>query len=145
MLDKIKEIVFEKYGKLDDKWIFISVFWNDDKILLSTWVLFSNKSMEDTIDTIYHWLVEKIQWIKTVAVDVVIDTKEVFDVSELYGIGLNEWWIALITDKKSGVILPNTKWVLDFSQWIKLIKQKNWLEWNAKILIFKTDRLVVSE
>jgi hypothetical protein len=144
MLEKIKKIVFEKYWKLDDKWIFISAFWDNNQVLLSTWVLYSNKSMEDTIDTIYHWLVEKIQWIKTVIIDVVVETKEVFDISELNWIWLKEWWVALVTDKKSGVILPDVKWVLDFSQGIQLIKAKNGLEWNAKILIFRTDRFIVS-
>ena len=40
-------------------------------------------------------------------------------------------------------MLPNTEWVTNVTQAIQLIKQKDSLQWNAKIIKFHTDRILV--
>lgn len=144
MLEKIREVLFQKYQKSDCKWVFLSAFWSQNEILVSTWVLYADKSLDDVLDTIYRGVVWKQNDIQTVVVDVVTETKEIMDLSEIQGLSVKEYWIAIIEWNKSGVILPNTKWVNDFATWIKLINEKNWLSWNAKIYVFKTDRIIVS-
>jgi hypothetical protein len=41
------------------------------------------------------------------------------------------------------VMLPDTAWVTDVTQALQLIKQKDSLQWNAKIVKFHTDRILV--
>jgi hypothetical protein len=51
--------------------------------------------------------------------------------------------LAVIAWDKYGVMLPNTAWVANVTQALQLIKQKDSLHWNAKIVKFHTDRLLV--
>ena len=144
MLEKIKQVIFQKYPKTDFRWIFLSSFWEDSKLLDSTWVLYAEKSLEDSLDTIYHGVIEKKQWIKYVVADVVTEYKEIMDLSEIQSLSMKDYGIVVVEDTKSGAILPGTKGVSDFAQWIKLINEKNWLSGNAKIVVFKTDRIIIS-
>jgi len=144
MLEKIKAILFQKYPQTDCRWIFLSAFGPDNKILVSTWVLYADKSIEDALDTIYHGVVEKKEGIQTIVIDVVTETREIMDLSEIQELSVKEYGVAIVEWKKSWVILPDTKWVENFSQWIQLVNQKNWLSGNAKIFVFKTDRIIVS-
>ena len=45
---------------------------------------------------------------------------------------------------KYWVVLPDTAWVQNATHALQLIKQKDNLEWNARILKFHTDRIVCS-
>ena len=144
MLEKIKTILFQKYAKTDSRWIFLSSFGENNQILDSTWVVYADKSLEDILDTIYHWVIEKRQWIKFVVLDVVTEYREIMDLSEMQDLSVKDYGIIVVEDNKSWAILPNTKWVTDLSQCIQLIESKNWLSWDAKIVVFQTDRIVVS-
>jgi len=54
MLEKIKKVVFSKYKKTDTNGIFFSALDKDNNLILSNGVVFSDKSLEQTIETIYH-------------------------------------------------------------------------------------------
>lgn len=144
MLEKIKAVLFQKYAKTDLRWIFLSSFDENNQILDSTWVVYADKSLEDILDTIYHWVIEKRQWIKFVVLDVVTEYREIMDLAEMQNLSVKDYGVIVVEDSKSWAILPNTKWVTDLSQCIQLIESKNWLSWNAKIVIFQTDRIVVN-
>ena len=144
MLEKIKAVLFQKYAKTDLRWIFLSSFDENNQILDSTWVVYADKSLEDILDTIYHWVIEKRQWIKFVVLDVVTEYREIMDLVEMQNLSVKDYGVIVVEDSKSWAILPNTKWVTDLSQCIQLIESKNWLSWNAKIVIFQTDRIVVN-
>jgi hypothetical protein len=62
----------------------------------------------------------------------------------MQNLSVKDYGVIVVEDNKSGAILPNTKWVTDLSQCIQLIESKNWLSWNAKIVVFKTDRIIVN-
>jgi hypothetical protein len=51
--------------------------------------------------------------------------------------------LAVIAGDKYWVMLPDTAWVTDVTQALQLIKQKDSLQWNAKIVKFHTDRILV--
>lgn len=142
MLEKIKKVVFSKYKKTDTNGIFFSALDKDNNLILSNGVVFSDKSLEQTIETIYHWLIEKHKNIETIIIDIVIDTKDISDPKEIQNISLQEYWLLLITENKSWILLPNTEGVENISTALKIIKEKNWLEWNAKITTFQTDRFI---
>jgi len=144
MLEKIKAVLFQKYPKTDLRWVFLSSFGENNQVLDSTWVVYADKSLEDILETIYHGVIEKRQWVKFVVLDVVTEYREIMDLSEMQNLSVKDYGVIVVEDAKSGAILPNTKWVTDFSQCVQLIESKNWLSWNAKIVVFKTDRMIVN-
>lgn len=143
MLEKIKEAVFATYKKEDCKWVFISVFDENNKLLMSNWALYTDKVLDNILDTLYHWLVEKYKNVAYIVVDIITDEEEITDVSKINEISLQEYWLAVIAGDKYWVMLPNTEWVANVTQAIQLIKQKDSLQWNAKIIKFHTDRILV--
>lgn len=144
MLEKIKNAVFAKYKKEDIFWIFLSVFDENNKLLMSNGSFYTDKVLDNILDTLYHWLVEKYKNIAYIVVDIITDEEEITDISKINEISLQEYGIAIIAGDKYGVMLPNTVWVKNAIQAVQLIKQKDSLEWNAKILKFHTDRIVCS-
>lgn len=143
MLEKIKEAVFAKYKKEDCKWVFLSVFDENDKLLMSNGAFYTDKVLDNILDTLYHWLVEKYKNVAYIVVDIITDEEEITDVSKINEISLQEYWLAVIAGDKYWVILPDTAWVTDVTQALQLIKQKDSLQWNAKIVKFHTDRILV--
>lgn len=143
MLEKIKNAIFAKYKKEDCKWVFLSVFDENDKLLMSNGAFYTDKVLDNILDTLYHWLVEKYKNISYIVVDIIIDEEEIVDVSKINEISLQEYWLAVIAGDKYWVILPDTAWVTDVTQALQLIKQKDSLQWNAKIVKFHTDRILV--
>lgn len=143
MLEKIKNAIFTKYKKEDIKGVFLSVFDENNKLLMSNGTFYTDKVLDSLLDTLYHWLVENHKNIAYITVDVVINEEELTDVSKINEIPLQQYWIAVIAGAKYWVILPNTAWVTNSLQALQLIKQKDSLEWNAKIVKFQTDRILV--
>ena len=143
MLEKIKEIVFSKYSKTDIKGLFISVFDEKNDMLMSNGVAYTDKPLEQLIETLFHWLVEKHNNIGHIIVDIVTDIQKIIDLNEIPNISLQEYGLILSTKDKSGILLPDTKWIINISQALKTIKEKNRLDWNAQITKFKTDRFSV--
>lgn len=143
MLEKIKEAVFATYKKEDCKWVFISVFDENNKLLMSNGAFYTDKVLDNILDTLYHGLVEKYKNTAYIIVDIIVDEEEITDVSKINEISLQEYWLAVIAGDKYWVMLPNTEWVANVTQAIQLIKQKDSLQWNAKIIKFHTDRILV--
>ena len=143
MLEKIKKAVFEKYSQSDYRWVFLSVFDENKNLLMSNWALYTDKVLDSILDTLYHWLVEKYKNISYVVVDIITNEEELTWWDNLNDISLEKYGIALIAWWKHWAILPNTQWITDIQEALKLIKQKNWLEWNARIIKFQTDRITV--
>lgn len=143
MLEKIKEAIFKRYKKTDNKWLFISAFDDKNTLLMSNGVISSDKELEQLIETIYHGLVEKHKNISNILIDIITETQKVTNIKEVQTISLKEFWLVLNTGTKAWILLPDTTWIIDISSALKTIKEKNWLEWNANITKFKTDRFSV--
>ena len=92
---------------------------------MSNWSLYTDKVLDSILDTLYHGLVEKYKNISHIVVDIVTDEEELTDWSKLNEIPLEKYWIALIAGWKHWAILPNTQWITDIQEALKLIKQKN--------------------
>jgi len=143
MLEKIKNAIFAKYKKEDCKWVFLSVFDENDKLLMSNGAFYTDKVLDSILDTLYHWLVEKYKNISYIVADVVSGEEEIADISKINEISLQEYWIAVIAWSKYWVMLPNTQWVTNVGQALQLIKQKDSLQWNVRVLKFSTDRFLI--
>jgi hypothetical protein len=105
----------------------------------------TDKNMDNLVDTLYYGLMDKISWVKTVVVDIVLSYDKETDLQKLLWYDVKQYWFCLIcvNDKKTWAVLPDTKWIIDAKQALWYIKQKNWISWNLEIYSFKTDRLVL--
>lgn len=140
MLDDIKKAIFAKYTKTDNKWLFLSTFDQNWLPKTSNWVINSDKELNELIETLYHWIIENQKDINNITIDIVTETQEIKDVKEIKNIPLQEYGILISSENKSWVLLPNTQWVTNIQDALKLIKEKNSLWGNIKIFKFKTDR-----
>jgi hypothetical protein len=106
----------------------------------------TDKTIDNLVDTLYYGLMDKISWVNVIVIDVVLSYIQETDLSKLLLYSVKENWFCLIslTDQKTGVLLPDTKWISDAKQALSYIKQKNWISWNLEIYSFKTDRIVIS-
>jgi len=145
MLDIIKKTIFKEFKPDEIRWLFLSTFTQDGQISLSNGVLESDKKLDQLVDLLYHWLFEKEKNISTVVIDVVTESYEEKNMQNLLKIPLSENWVCLVNvqdPSKSGVLLPNTKWVETMQQALQVIKWKYGLVWNVGIYVFKSKRLV---
>lgn len=145
MIEKIKSELFKKYKNDDVKWLFFSLFDTKNNLLFSNGVFKTDKPMDKLIDTLYYWLMDKVSWVKSVVIDVVLSYAQETDLAKLlwYDIKTNWFCLIAINDQKTWVLLPDTKWINDVKQALWYIKQKNWISWNVEIYSFKTDRIVI--
>ena len=90
MIEKIKSAVFAKYKKEDCKWVFMSVFDENNKLLMSNGAFYTDKVLDSLLDTLYHWLVENHKNVSHIVVDVITDEEEITDVSKINEIPLQE-------------------------------------------------------
>ena len=67
MIEIIKEKISKNYNLDENKWFFVSCFDINNNLILSNWVLITDKSLNKVIDMIYHWLIEKNNNIKTIS------------------------------------------------------------------------------
>ena len=143
MIETIKTSIFKKYKKDDIKWLFFSVFNEQWELLMSNWVVYTDKALEELIDLLYQGLIKKHTNVGSIVADVVLETVELKTPQEIQTISPKDFWIVLSDWSKSGVLLPNTKWVNNIQEWLKLIKEKNDLWNNVQVIKFKTDRFVI--
>lgn len=148
MLDSIKKIVMASYSPNEAKWLFVSLFDASEKLLLSNGVVSSDKTLEMSLETLYHGVVEKnLASVKKVYIDVVTSLRDQNDMEELLSLPLTEYGIALSTVDwtKSAVMLPNTAGVADVKQALAVMKQKHDIEWNVLFFVFQTERFIVDK
>ncbi len=143
MLDKIKESIFQKYKRDEIRWIFFSLFGEKGQLLMSNWVFYTDKSLDELIDTLYHGLIEKHKNISNIVIDMIQDYEEIENIKDIANISTKDFWLLLNTKNKSGILLPDTKWIENIQQAIAIIKKKNWLGWNAQIIKFTTDKFII--
>lgn len=143
ILDTIKTKIFDKYKKDDTRWLFFSLFDKDGKLMISNWVFETDKKVWDLIEIIYAGILDKEKGATIVVVDVVTEVIPESDMAKLLALSTKEYWVFLINNemKKSGVVLPDTKWVWDIKTALWLIKQKYGVSGNVLIYVFKTDRI----
>lgn len=146
MLEKIKELLSKKYKLEEIRWLFFSLFDDKNNLLMSNWVLETDKALWQLVELLFHGLVEKQLNAKKIVIDVITDYHEESDMQKILSISANENWICIVNNetKKSGIILPNTAWILTTKDALIAIKSKYQISWNISIFVFKTDRIGLS-
>ena len=148
MLENIKKMVMASYPAQENKGVFLSLFDVQGKLILSNGVVKSAKSLEITIETLYHGLVEKnVDSLHQLYVDVVTLVREENDMQKLFQIPLKDYGLVLSTvdGTKSAVMLPNTGGIADVKHALSLMKQKHSIDGNVLIFVFQTERFIIDK
>lgn len=146
MLEEIKKLIYTKYKAEDKIWLFFSLFNDKWKLLISNWVLTTDKTLEDMINLLYNWILKKQESkTKHIIIDIVNEIIEQKDVNTFLQMDPKTNWVLLAetTWEKTGLILPNTKWITSMKQAIAWIKQKYQLQWDVTISTFTVDELIM--
>ena len=107
----------------------------------------TDKNINDLVEIIYAGILDKEKTTSTVVLDVVTEIMPESDIQKLMALSTKDYGLFLINneDKKSGVVLPDTKGINDITMALGMIKQKYGVTGNVLIYAFKTDRLVISQ
>jgi hypothetical protein len=78
-------------------------------------------------------------------IDVVNEIVEQKDAATFLNMDPKTNWILLseTTWEKTGIMLPNTKWVTSMKQAVAWIKSKYQLQWDVSISTFTVDELIL--
>ena len=146
MLEEIKKLIYTKYKAEDKIWLFFSLFNDKWKLLISNWVLTTDKTLEDMINLLYNWILKKQESkTKHIIIDIVNEIVEQKDAAAFLNMDPKTNWVLLVETawEKTWIILPNTKWIDSMKQAIAWIKQKYQLQWDVTISTFTVNELIL--
>lgn len=146
MLEEIKKLIYSKYKPEDKVWVFFSLFDGKWKLLISNWVLSTDKSLEEIINLLYNWILKKQEsQTKHIIIDIINSIIEQKDANAFLNMDPKTNWVLLAETnwEKTWIILPNTKWVTSMKQAVAAIKSKYKLEWDVTISTFTVNELVL--
>ena len=148
MLEEIKKLIYSKYKAEDKIWLFFSLFDDKWNLLTSNGVLTSDKTLEESINLLYNWIIKKEEGkTKHVVIDVVTQITEQKDVNAFLQMDPKSNWVLLAETQwdKTWVMLPNMKWISSMTQAVAWIKSKYQLQWDVAISTFTVDELTLDK
>ena len=146
MLDEIKKLIYTKYKPEDKIWLFFSLFDEKWNLLISNWVLTTDKTLEEMINLLYSWILKKEEAkTKHILIDVVNEITEQKDINAFLNMDPKVNWALLAETswEKTWLILPNTKWITSMKQAVAWIKSKYQLQWDVVISTFTVNELIL--
>jgi hypothetical protein len=144
-LERIKKQVSLKYELKDNKWFFVTWFDKNWIQLFSKWVLFTDKTLDNIINDLYYAFVEEYKNISTLVCDIVWEIIDSTDNEELLEVSPWEYGFAVVSEnwEVSGVVLPDTEWIIDTKLVLYHIRKKTNIDWNIKVYNFETNRILI--
>lgn len=146
MLELAKKLIYAIYDSKEPRGVFFSVFDKNWTLVLSNWVIQSDKTLDTTMDTLYHGIVEKqlVAW-STLVVDIVTNVKQETNMSAVMNVSLKDNGIFLhtIDATKSAVLLPHTAGITDIKQALMTLQKKFSMVGNVNIYVFQAERFVI--
>lgn len=146
MLEEIKKLIYSKYKPEDKIWLFFSLFDDKWNLLISNWVLTTDKTLEEMIKLLYNWILKKHESkTKHIIINIVNGITEQKDANAFLNMDPKINWVLLseISWEKTWIMLPNMKWITSMKQAIAWIKSKYQLEWDVTISTFTVDELIL--
>ena len=146
MLEQIKKTLTTRYTLDDTKGVFISVFDKKGNLLTSQWVLHTDKNLWSVVEKLYKGFAEDmIKKIWLITIDIVTSLFEETNISKIPMTSVKQYGFYVIDgSNKSGVVLPNTKWIADAKNALFVLKQKYGISGKVKVFLFTTDRMIVT-
>lgn len=146
MLELIKKTVYNAFDPSEKKWVFLSWFSKDKKLLLSQWVVDTDQPLEKTLESLYKKFIKpKEKLLHYLAVDVVTEIVELEDPNDVWDMDPTEYGMIVVDtdDDTTGILLPNTDWVADMKWAIYAIKEKYGIHGKVTIAAFRTRRVLL--
>lgn len=146
MLEEIKKLIYSKYKPEDKIWVFFSAFDEKWNLLVSNWVITTDKTLEELINLLYNWILKSHEpKTKHIIIDIVNEITEQKDINAFLNMDPKTNWVILseASWEKTWIMLPNTKWVTSMKQTIAWIKSKYQLQWDAVISTFTVNELIL--
>jgi len=145
MLEQIKKTLTTRYKLDDTKGIFLSVFNKKGDLLTSQGVLHTDKQLDSVVEKLYKWFAEdELKNIGLITIDIVTSLFEETNIGKIPTTSVKQYGFYMIDgSNKSGVILPNTKWIADAKNALFVMKQKYGISGKVKVFLFTTDRMIV--
>ena len=146
MLEEIKKLIYSKYKPEDKIWLFFSLFDGKWNLLISNWVITTDKTLEEMINLLYNWILKKQEsQTKHIIIDVVNEITEQKDVTAFLNMDPKVNWVLLAetTWGKTWVMLPNMRWITSMKQAVAWIKSKYQLQWDVTISTFTVNELIL--
>ena len=146
MLEEIEKLIYSKYSPHDKIWLFFSLFDGNWNLLVSNWVLETDKSLEELIKLLYNGVIkQQISKTHHVIIDVVNEITEQKDINAFFNMDpiVNGVLLTEISWDKTWIILPNTKWITTMKQAVAWIKSKYQLQWEVIISTFTVNELIL--
>ncbi len=144
MLEQIKTKLLSFYNKTDKIWLFFSLFDVNNNLILSNGVLTTDKTLTELIEILYHALLKNVEKnVSIITIDIVKEIQIQQDIQKLLTLSPKDYGIFVINKQTniSGIVLPNTQWIIDIKWALALIKQKYGLGGNVEISTFTTRRI----
>lgn len=148
MIKQIKDAVFAQFNSEEKKWVFLSWFDANHALLLSEWVVITDKPLRESLEIVYTKHAEGLlKEISFFVVDVVTDVVHVKNSEDIFTMSPQEYGFLVIDteDDLSGVLLPNTSGVADSKAALFSLKQKYGIHGKVDIYVFRTMRIVVTK
>jgi len=149
MIDNIKKAIYKDYNPEEKKWLFLSWFSKDRKLVVSQWLVFTDNVLSKNIDGLYEaYILPETKHIMYVVCDIVADIVDYSETPwEFLKLSPKEYWFIAIDkeDDLSGVILPNTLGVVDAKSALYDLKKKYGIHGQVELYAFRTKRLVIAK
>ena len=101
MIEKIKEIINTKYNQQDTKGIFFSWYDKDKNMILSSWVINTDKPLQKVSEMLYHGLIEKHNEILYIRCDIVETIQPITSMEEVERIDMKKYGICLVLEEEN--------------------------------------------
>ena len=147
MLQEIKNLIYSKYKAEDKIWLFFSIFDENWTLIDSTWVVSTDKTLEELVNLLYEGKIKQHEnKVKHVIIDIVKEILPQTDINAFLQMNPKTNWVILSETawEKTWVILPNMKWITSMKQAIAWIKSKYQLQWDVTISTFTVDELILN-
>ena len=146
--DNIKNKLKDKINLQENWWVALNWFDENDKLLFSKWIIFSDEKRSINLKKLFDDFVLPNKKVKILVIDFIENIKEIKSANEIKNLNLLEDWLFLwdIKNDNWSFILPNTKWVNNFTTWLKAIKEKvQFSSNNVNVFTFKTKRFTIED
>ena len=146
MIEQIKTQLSQSINLQNKTGVFFSAFDAQGQLLASNWVIKTDRTLENILQSFYNGIIQKIEGqIKSIIFDIVEEIRLQNDPNVLKKLPLDQYWLFLVewNGQNSWVLLPNTQWATNIKDAVQVIKKKYNLNWQVSAFIFKTRKIVV--
>lgn len=146
MIEQIKAQLSQFINIQNKTGVFFSAFDAQWQLLASNWVIKTDRTLENILQSFYNGILKKIEGqTKSIVFDIVEEIRLQNDPNVLFKLPLDQYGLFLVEweGQNSWVLLPNTQWVTRIQDALWAIKKKYNLKNQVSVFVFKTKKIPV--